>query len=72
MTEKDIHEGEIELCVRCDVLDDGEYGCGKGIDQKLLDKHGLKPGDHIQYKITKDGVIPVAKVIIKRTIKKLD
>jgi len=67
-----IHEGEIEVCVRCDDPDDGEYETGKGIDQKLLDKYKLKIGDHVQYRITADDNIEIiAKVHIKKTIEKL-
>ena len=67
--EKNIHEGVVSLYVECNDPDDVEYNTGTYVEEDLLRKYDLRPGDGVQYKILKNhdvkivGKIKTTKII---------
>lgn len=66
---KNIHEGIVSLFVECNDPEDTEYCTGTPVEEDILTKYGLKPGDGVQYKILKNrdvkivGKIKTTKII---------
>ena len=57
--EKDIYKGVLSLYVECNDPEDVEYNAGRYVEEDILKKYGLKPGDGVQYKFTKDENIVI-------------
>jgi len=69
MTEKEIHEGEIEHNVACWDPNDREYLSSTPIKEPDLNKYNLKEGDKIQYSIDEQGyVVVIGKIEITKKI----
>jgi len=70
MTKNEIHEGIIDLILTCNNPDDSNYDSGDYLDYDFLEKHNLKPGDKIQYKLDNetDKVIILGKIQTTKTI----
>ena len=66
---ENIHEGVVSLYVECTDLEDTEYITGCPVEEDILRKYDLRPGDGVQYKILKNrdvkivGKIKTTKVI---------
>ena len=67
--EKNIHEGVVSLYVECTDLEDTEYCTGTPVEEDILTKYSLRPGDGVQYKVLKNhdvkivGKIKTTKII---------
>jgi len=65
----DIHEGIVSIYVECTDPDDKEYNSGIPVDEDILRKYDLKPGDGVQYKISKNRDTKIiGKITITKTI----
>ena len=66
---KEIHEGVIRLYVECNDPEDTEYNTGCHVEENILKKYGLNPGDSVQYKILKDRTVKIiGRIKISKTI----
>ena len=66
---KEIHEGVIRLYVECNDPEDPEYNTGGYIEENVIKKHGLNPGDCVQYKLLKDRTVEIiGRIKISKTI----
>lgn len=71
MTEKEIHEAEIEIALACHDPKDRCYLSSEVVDDDFFNRYpDLKPGDKVQYKIDKNtgDIVILGKIHIKKTI----
>lgn len=50
---KNIHEGIVSIYVECNDPEDVECNSGTPVEQDILRKYDLRPGDGVQHKILK-------------------
>jgi len=71
MSEKEVHEGTLEVNVTCFNLNDSHYLNSEILPNDFFEKHqDLKPGDTVQYRIDKHtgDIVILGKVEIKKTV----
>ena len=66
------HEGSIDVVVCCNDPEDSNYGISKDIEPEILEKHNLKPGDKVVYKIVDEKVEIIGRLKITKTIEKIN
>jgi len=56
---ENIHEGVVSLYVECTDLEDTEYNTSCPVEEDILRKYDLRPGDGVQYRILKNHDVKI-------------